>query len=383
MHRSIMKILFLAISIMTFSCAQPIIIRNLVIDQPGIMQYGNNTERSFYVDKSISEFIELKWNKETHGSQSNTSVIIYDKYLFVTDLSGRLFVYDRLNGNLIGYEKFSGSINVAPVIINTKAYIAVNQLEEKYATIYLFNLINGKVQSEINIDGSINSEILKTEDGIILISSYGEIVKLNSVGMLLWTYKTNAGVKSNPALHGNVLVFGNRLGESIGFDISKQKILFKVNCKSSIESGFTINSNLVYFADIVGNQYCSDLSTGKILWSFSTGSKILSTAVINKDNLYIGNLSGTIFSFDKISGKLNWKLNTGGIINTTPILFNNYLIQPDYSKKVHFIDVKSGQLINSINYERRVKLTPIYYDGMLYIGSDRGQINAYKVFENN
>jgi len=74
-----------------------------------------------------------------------------------------------------------------------------------------------------------------------------------------------------------------------------------------------------------------------------------------------------------------WKIETGGIINTTPVLFKNYLVQPDLNRKIYFIDINSGEIAKTYDFEKRVKLSPVYYDGILYLGADKGIINAYQV----
>jgi len=373
-----LKIFFPFSFILFLSCSQPIVLKNMISEQSGVFQNKNSNDRNFFIDKNISEKIELIWSNETHGSFSNSSFLVYDKFLFVPELSGRIYVFDRLNGKLIGYEKFNGEISVSPIINSFRLFIAVNRLEEKYFSIINFDLLNGKILTEEKIKGKIISEMHKVDDGFIVISNLGEVVKSNYAGSIVWKKKFDS-ISSNSAMNNNRLYFANRNCEFICFDTYTQKIIYKKKFDNQITSGIIVNNNACFFGDEVGNIFSINSEDGKINWKFKTEGKIISTPVANEQLIFIGNLKGEVISLEKSSGQIIWKVETNGLINSSPILFKNILVQPDNNRKVYFIDVNNGKILNTISFERRVKSSPLYYDGIIYFGIDRGIINAYKV----
>jgi len=361
------------------SCTQPITFKNMVIGGSGYFMFGKNPSRTFYQNLSIEPDINLKWSAETSGSQTNTSVIIYDNILFVGDLSGKLYAFDRTTGKMFGYEKYTGSLSVAPIVSNLRIFILLNQFNEKYSVLKLFDYMNGNVLLETKLYGSVQNEMLKLNDGIIVLTDQGEIIKFNLIGSREWSVNTNVASKSSPASNGDIILFGNEKGELIAVSSQTGGIKYRTKISGSIEGDFTIEGEYAYFGDNNGKLFCAEVNDGKIMWSVNTKNKILSAPVMNNENVFVGNLAGEIFCFNKLSGNLIWKTETGGIINTTPTLFENYLVQPDLNRKVFFIDTDNGEITKTYDYERRVKLSPVYYDGILYLGVDKGIINAYQI----
>lgn len=366
--------------IFLFSCTQPIFFHNMAIGLPGHFMYGKVPERKFYENVPIGDYLEFKWSAETSGSQSSTSIVIYNDILFVTDLSGKLYAFDRKTGKMFGNEKFVGSIPVAPIVNNLRLFLIVNDINEKFSTLKNFDILNGKVLDETRIYGGVHNEMLKLNNAIIVLSDFGELIKYNLVGIKEWSTSTKVDSHSSPASNGNVIVFGTEKGELISCSVKTGEILFRKKICGGIEAGITIDAQNVFFGDKLGKVYNVDLNNGKVLWQYDTKNKIVTVPVMNSENLFIGNLNGDIFCLDKTNGKLKWKTRTEGVINTTPILFKNRLVQPDLNRKVYLIDVSNGNIDKTLSFETRMKLSPVYYDGLLYLGADRGVINAYQTF---
>lgn len=373
------KIFLVVISFLFSQCNQPIVLKNKIDVQNGIFQFGNSGKRNFYIKENITSTPEQIWTNETYGSFSTTSLLVYDKYLFVPDLSGRLFVFDRLNGNLIGYEKFSGEIKVSPIINSFRIYIPVNNLEQSYSTLYTFDLLQGKIINETKINGKINFELLKNDDGILVFTDRGEICKINFIGDVQWKFKLGFEVISNVTLKDNLCIFGNNNSELILFNITKKEIIKKIKFDSDISSGISLENDILFFTTEDGTFYSFDFVSEKIKWSAKTKSKSISFPVHNSKNIFLGNLSGEFLCFEKYSGKILWKYYSNSLFNATPLLFENLIVVPDNNKKVLLIDISNGKLLNTLNFEKRVKLTPLFYDDIIYFGVDRGIIYAYKI----
>lgn len=351
--------------------------------EPGYFMFGKNPERSFYENISINEELQSKWSEETSGSQSNTSIVIYKNILFVTDLSGKVYAFDSENGKQLGYEKYSGAIPVAPVINNLRMFLILNNLNERYSTLKIFDFINGKILNEFKINGSVQNEMLKMKDGIIVLTDLGELIKYNLVGTKEWSTATKVNSKSSPSSNGEVILFGNENGELVAASAKNGEIKYRSKLSDGIEGDICIDGNNSYFGDNKGRLFSININDGTINWQFDSKNKIMVTPVHDNSKIIFGNLAGDIFCLNKIDGKLIWKTRTSGVINTTPLLFKNFLVQPDVNKKVYLISTVTGKIEKTYDFERRVKLSPVYYNGILYLGSDKGMINAYKTSLND
>ncbi|MDQ7818509.1 MAG: PQQ-binding-like beta-propeller repeat protein [Melioribacteraceae bacterium] len=380
-----MKKLILIISSLAlfYSCTNPLILKNSHIDDSGILTFGRTGERNFYYDKSITEFLQLKWTAETNGSQPNSSVLVSGDFVIVSDLSGRVYAFDRTSGKMIGYEKNDGSISTAPVLKYFRLYYAVNEKNHFYSTFKMFDFVNNKVLVEDRISGSVTNEMIRMEDGIAVLTNRGELIKYNYTASRVWSTNLKSSIKSNPATNDHLIALGTMSGELILINKVDGSIVYREKISTSIEGGFTFENDWLYFGDNDGIIYSFDTKSNKIVWRFNTGSKILATPVFDSEKLIVGNLSGRIFAVNKNSGEKIWMVDTKGLINTTPMLTKTFLVQPDNNKKVYMINASLGIIVKTYEFDRRVKLTPVLYDGMIFLGSDRGQIHAYQTFDMN
>ncbi len=369
------------LSISFTSCTQPIILKNIPSTEPGYFMFGKIPQRNFYENKFVDKEIFEKWNNETTGAQLNSSIVIYGNIIFVNDLSGRLYAFDRFTGKTLGHEKFRGSIDATPVINKLRIMFVVNERLEDYSSLIVYDFSTGKILKEDKIDGGVKNELIRMNDGIIVYTDKGELIKYDLVGNRIWSTKTKEASFSSPAANEELIIAGNQKGEILFVSSSNGEIQFSFKITHPISSGFTIENDNTYFADEAGNLYSFNFIKRKINWAAQTNSKIIATPVFDEHNIYTGNLAGNVFSFDKESGKLNWELKTGGLINTTPLLTKNILIQPDVNKKVLLINTKNGAIENTLEFDRRVKLTPVIYDSLLYLGSDRGVLHAFQIIK--
>lgn len=375
-------IYILSITFITFAgCTKPLILKNIIADKPGNFMYGTTEERNFYVPELLSDSLELNWIAETEGGFGNNSVVIYDTLIVVGDLAGVLYAFGGSLGNLIGKEKFKGSISVAPVLTSFRVFFILNDFDEPYSTLKFYDYIQGKVLVENEIPGNCNNELVLLDDGILVLTERGKLIKFNLVAFKQWEIDTDELTICSPAVGNNTAVFGNLKGEIIGIDISNRKIKYREKISSGFKAGISISDGYGYIADLNGIVYKIDISNGNVEWKYNSGTRISSIPAADRKAVYCGNLKGQVFSLSKKDGTLNWIVETDGIINSPPLVFENMLIQPDVNKKVHFISVDNGKIEKVMNFDRRVKMSPVYYNNTLYFGTDNNQIHSYKVIE--
>lgn len=341
--------------------------------------FGENESRNFYLPVSISDSLKLVWESSINGSFPNSSVTTYGNYVFINDLSGRVYCFNADSGKTEGKLKYNdGSVYTTPVINDGIMVFAVAHSDENISDLYYYDFREGKSLFDKEIDGRILTEIIKTEDGIIFNTEDGRVFKYDFNGYKQWEYETNSRVHSSPALRNNIIVFGNDDGEIIGINSKLGNLIYREKIGKPFFGGATIDENTVYLGNDDGFIYALNLSDGKINWKYETGSRIIMVPAFNKNDLIVGNLKGGLFSIRKETGKLNWKTDTNGLLNSSPLVTANIIIVPDLSKSIHFVDVQSGKILKTMNLEGRGKLSPVIYRDKLYIGYDDGILRAYE-----
>ncbi len=340
--------------------------------------FGQTGSRQFYSDQNISDNISLKWESEINGSFPNSSVTIYDNYIFVNDLSGRVYCFNGTTGKVIGALKYSDAVYTAPVIDENILIFAAAADDENLSELYYYNFFNGKMLYEKEIPGRVMTEMIKSDDKIFFNTENGKVFCYNLDGEKIWEYDSKSRTHSSPSLSEDIIVFGNDNGELIGLSAKDGKFLYKEKIGLSFFGGSSIDGNTVYIGNDNGNIYATDLKSGKIKWKFETGSRITMIPVFNSSFVFVGNLKGELFSIDKSTGKLNWRTNTRGVLSSSPLLTDNFIILPDLNEAYHFIDIKTGEIKNTYVMEGRGKLTPVIFNDVLYIGYDNGIVRAYE-----
>jgi len=358
-------------------------------DEP-YSQYGKSPYRDFRYAKPISLAFTEKWEASINGGFTNSSVTVYDSAVFVNDLSGRLFGFSILNGKTLGQLKFKGSIFTTPVIQNSLIIFAVASEKENISTLHYYDFKAGTELSSVEIEGRVTNQLLKLNDGIILLSETGHLYKLDYRGKIIWQYDTKNFCHSSPASNNKVIVFGNDNGELLCIDEGDingktdfdSRLIYMKKVGGPFLCGAVISEDVIYIGNDDGNLYAIDINSGNVNWSFQTNAMIKMEAVVSENEVFIGNLSGEFYKLSKNDGNLIWKINTNGLLNSTPLMTPEYLILPDMNKKVYFISVDSGDIVDSLMLDGRVKLSPVIKNDLLFIGYENGNLRAYDISNN-
>ncbi len=360
-------------------CTTSILLVKSKIDRNAYSMFGKNPQRTFYAPITLSDNLKLKWESDTRGGFSNSSVTISDSIVFINDLYGRVYAFNFYTGKKYGEIKYKGAVFTTPVISGLWIVFVVSMEKDDMSKFVMYDYTTAKPFREVDIEGRINSEILKLTDGFVVTTIDGDVIKYDKFGIFLWKTKTKVKTRSSPAFYKNMIIFGNDAGEILSLNNTDGKIIYRKKIGGKFWSGCTISDGKLFFGNTNGKIYCIDLNSEIILWEFNTGSKILMTPVLDNSNVYIGNLAGDYYSIDKISGIRNWKIKTDGLFNTTPFVTKNILIAPDFNKKILFINKLTGEIYDIWKVGGRTKLSPVIYKNTLFIGYERGKLEAYEI----
>ena len=373
-----LKILFIILLLIISGCAASVINLDVKKTSSSYSMFGKNESRNFYLPVSISDSLKLKWEAEINGSFPNSSVTAYENYVFINDLSGRVYCFDAGTGKVAGKLKHSGAVFTTPVIKDGIVIFAAAHSDENASDLCYYDFREGELLFAKEITGRILTEIIKTDEGVIFNTEDGKVFKYDFNGEELWGYDTKSRVHSSPALGNNIIVFGNDDGEIIGINSKLGNLVYKEKIGEPFFGGTTIDGNTVYVGNDDGYIYALNLTTGKVKWKYDTGWRIIMVPAFNNTDLFVGNLKGELLSLKKETGELNWKTATGGLLNATPLITENIIVLPDLDRSFHLIDVQNGEIISTTWLDGRSKLSPVIYNDLLYIGYDNGILRAYE-----
>ena len=102
------------------------------------------------------------------------------------------------------------------------------------------------------------------------------------------------------------------------------------------------------------------------------------TPSVTSSEIYFGNLKGDLFCINKKDGKKIWQTSTGGVLNATPYAADNYLVVPDLNDKFYLVNRNNGHIKRTYPVDGRTRLSPLIFRNTLFIGFDRGELQAYE-----
>ncbi len=373
------KIISLAVLLLFAGCARSVIKYSTKLDENAYQMFGKIPSREFYMPVTISDSVLLKWESESFGGFSNSSVSIYDDVVFINDLAGRIFCFQMESGKKIGSLKYSsGSVYSTPVPLRSKIIFPVALEKDNLTELIIYDYSLGKEIEAIELPGRVLTQMIVFGDDVLFTSEVGIAYRFSSSGKKIWETHTRVPTRSSPILANDLFIFGNDHGEIIALDASSGDSVYVKNIGGNFFSGLTSSSNIIYAGNDNGWVYALNIEDGEMIWQFDTGARIKMEPACDEQNLYIGNLNGSFFSIDKINGSENWRKDFIGILNTTPLITGNGIILPNVLFKIHILDKQSGNEVKSIPLEGRAKLSPVIHNNLLFIGFDDGVIRAYE-----
>ncbi len=372
------NILLFTAAVLISGCGKSLIEISTKLDDNSYPMFGMIPSRNFYIPVTVTDSLKLKWESSGHGGYANTSVTIYDEYVFTSDLSGRIFVYNITDGDQVGMLKSKGAIYTSPLVYRSKVIYGVAKQNYDLTELIYYDYRKGKELVNEEIYGRLLSEMIGLEDGIIFLTENGRVNRYDLFGSLIWKTETGITAHCSPSLKNGVIIFGNDNGEIIGVNKDDGGIIYRKQYDGIFTGTPAIDDSMAYLGNNNGNIYAVELENGNKIWQFDTDFRVLMSPAFDNKNIFVGNLSGDLFSLNKYNGRLKWKKHFKGLFNSTPLLTENRIIISNLFLSFYIIDKSNGELKKSFILEGRAKLSPVYFKGLLFIGFDTGVLRAYE-----
>ncbi|MEJ2614266.1 MAG: PQQ-binding-like beta-propeller repeat protein [Ignavibacteriaceae bacterium] len=219
---------FIMISLsLLYGCSASLIRIKTIPDQETYSMFGKTPERVFYSSNNIGDTLFKKWENDVNGGFANSSVTVYGGYVFVGDLSGRIFCFNDTTGKVMGKLKYKGAVFSAPVIDKTNVIFIVVSENSDESNLISYNFVTGKENYDKEIKGKILTEIIKKDSSIVFNSEDGRVFRYTVNGDKIWQLETGSFTHSSPALDNNIIVFGNDEGELVAVSYNNGKLIYR------------------------------------------------------------------------------------------------------------------------------------------------------------
>ena len=263
---------------------------------------------------------------------SNSSVILFDKILFVSTIKGKLYAI-RI-GSKLSYPLDAIPKNVK-IPENLRGKL---DFDEEKKVLTLDGIISEADKNKI-LSLTKNSEFHDAVNTLYKKSwqNYG----------VLWVFKASGRIDSTPVIYDNTIYFGTnndyfyaldvKTGNSRWVEKKKDKLFLKpvkigpiaLNCKP------VVLDDTIYIGSSNGNFYAINRKNGKLNWHFKSRSGIYTSPTITNDLIFFGCDDGYLYALKRNPktkmGELVWKKQPGEnrILGVSPIVYKNLVIVGD------------------------------------------------------
>ena len=378
-------------------------IRNSNWTQKGKNNY-NSPENLF-----INQNIELLWKKDI-GDGEGTYNKIYtqpvgnETSIYVLDSEGTLVSIDLLNGNIIWEkeifpreESINSNIDGGLVLFDDRLIIS-----SSYGEIISLNSITGETIWKKNIHKPVQGSPTIYNDLIYQMTINNELYVLDIVnGDELWRYSAShvsavSNGSSSPAVTSDIVIFPSNTGEILALDaltgslIWNSSLVIEGSISGSLEltdidSGPVIHDGLIYASSLSGKFAVLDLISGTFIWEKAI--KTSNDSIVNGDSVFITTNEGQVINLLKSNGEVRWISNIYELLElesnvtpmcSTPILAKSDIILSCYDGNVFKINSSSGEYEKLFNLGEPSFISPIIINGYIIFYTEDAELIVYK-----
>ena len=337
------------------------------------------------------------------GSPIRSSPVVRAGTLYVGASDGTLHALDASTGKPRWRFPTEGAISAAPAVDDVAVYVPsrdgfLHAIDVRTGRERWRHRFGRPLGPDDYWDYHLSSPVLA--DGALFIGGGdGRVVALDPAqGRVKWETDVGARVRSTPAVHDGIVVFGTMSGQvralrerdgsplwSFATDGAARTFADKDNDTTSVVASPTIvvadEGDLVAVGGRDGTLYALDLHSGRLHWRITHdgSSWMLSTATDGR-TLYVGGGSAAIVqAVDPASGVERWRFKTRSAVFASLALAGDTLLASDFTGMLVALDKASGRRLWEFPLGGRALSTPLVVGNVVYAASDSGVLQALDV----
>jgi outer membrane protein assembly factor BamB len=329
----------------------------------------------------------------------------------------------------------SGYVDSSPAVVNDTVYVGSND-----DNVYALNATTGALAWKYKTSGGVDSSPA-VAGGVVYIGSEDDnVYALNATtGALVWKYTTGGEVESSPAVVGGVVYVGSDDDNVYALNASTGALAWNYTTYTPVYSAPAVANGLVYASEYHGITYALNASTGTLVWNYTAFATTASPPFqgwINTSPVVAGGIifviawypapTGfcNIFALNASTGALMWwnecadlgqsslavaggvifigtttnipfaygyvlafNASTGGLLwyytnrvswytFYSPSVAGGVVFMGGYNK-FFALNASTGALVWSYATGGAVESSPAVADGVVYVGSEDGNVYAF------
>jgi phospholipase C/outer membrane protein assembly factor BamB len=194
------------------------------------------------------------------------------------------------------------------------------------------------------------------------------------------TLALDGAIESTPSGAGKELYVGTDSGYEYAINVRAGRVDWKTQLSGPVKSSAAVGSTTVVVG--AGNDvYALDTKTGAVKWSAPTGDAVTSSPVIvNAKTVYVGSQDGNLYEYPvkcETPCQPLHTLATGGAVESSPAVANGVLYVGSDSGFLDAFSLKKNALLWQYQTGAAVTSSPAVANGVVYVGSTNDSLYAF------
>lgn len=224
------------------------------------------------------------WRAKFGSSES--SLLRYDRFLYVTSLNGILYCLDASSGGEVWKFETAAEEDRKPI------------------------------RSSPATDGEV--VVFGSDNGCIYAVRRAD-------GTQKWKFQTGQSIFASPIITKGRVIVGSLDGKVYCLDARSGDLFWTFDTKSRVFGSASSNDKYAFVGTTDGYCYALDIMNGSAVWKFKAKSVINSAPLVANDVLYVGCLDKILYMLNVETGVEVWHLQAEGRIRVPAVIWNGIL----------------------------------------------------------
>ncbi|MCR5346888.1 MAG: PQQ-binding-like beta-propeller repeat protein [Fretibacterium sp.] len=318
---------------------------------------------------------EVGWTFQA-GSGLTSGIAVAGGLVLVGDGSGVLYAVQRASGQQAWAYQGTNTIVGTPSVAEDNVIFA-----QADGTLTCLRLSDGSVVWQ-SLAAESGSETLT--DGtamgggrVFFVKGDGRLHALSVTdGKPLWTYESSQELRSAPAFGEGSLLLGDQGGVFSVLDPKNGHRLTGGGAGGAINTP-SISEGSVFFSSWDGSVQRVRLKGNIPQWKVNVEDPVTTSPTVAGGKVFVGTARGNIAAMDAKNGKILWQFNTqGGNVMAQPVVGEGMVFAGGGQGVLSILNAATGKLLSSFTTGAGISGTPAFEGGVLYLGSEDGNLYA-------
>ena len=196
-------------------------------------------------------------------------------------------------------------------------------------------------------------------------------------GTIAWRWNAAGTVNGPVAVVGSRVCAGSFFhggGDVVAVEIGARRPAWRRTFDGWI-NGVRRDGDAVYAPCMNQRLYCLDAASGRTRWEFGAHGLVTALPLFHRDRIFFGAHDAVCYALD-VDGRLVWRAEMADRMTGGMAAFDDLVIVGGWDGHVRALDAETGDERWAYDASAPIVATPLVHDGVVYIGTDGGQLVA-------